>query len=225
MQQGHTQPKQTPAPFGKQSTADGKLSVIRQSSNLVLTERIIFGPGVSGEADFISWKNLSFLPLRSSPQILYSYLTQLLVGIKFSQQITANHLSPWEAIPCNCQGRVRHFIPALCQMAKKLHSAAPRLTSCSPESPVTTVDFIRRKPPWPTLNSIDLGEAHPWPPKLPYQSPTTPRLGNPAEIQTDSTQLFSSSIPWGVTPCRSFYRLNQLIVIVVATVSKYQNIF
>lgn len=94
MQQGHTQPKQTPAPFGKQSTADGKLSVIRQSSNLVLTERIIFGPGVSGEADFISWKNLSFLPLRSSPQILYSYLTQLLVGIKFSQQITANHLSP-----------------------------------------------------------------------------------------------------------------------------------
>lgn len=71
MQQGHTQPKQTPAPFGKQSTADRKLSVIRQSSNLVLTERIIFGPGVSGEADFISWKNLSFLPLRSSdpPQL------------------------------------------------------------------------------------------------------------------------------------------------------------
>lgn len=94
MQQGHTQPKQTPAPFGKQSTADGKLSVIRQSSNLVLTERIIFGPGVTGEADFISWKNLSFPPLRSSPQILHSYLTQLLVGIKFSQQITANHLSP-----------------------------------------------------------------------------------------------------------------------------------
>lgn len=92
--QGHTQPKQTPAPIGKQFTADRKLSVIRQSSNLVLTERIIFGPGVTGEADFISWKNLSFPPLRSSPQILHSYLTQLLVGIKFSQQITANHLSP-----------------------------------------------------------------------------------------------------------------------------------
>lgn len=172
MQQGHTQPKQTPAPFGKQSTADRKLSVIRQSSNLVLTERIIFGPGVTGEADFISWK--TFPSSLSAPQILHSYLTQLLVGIKFSQQITANHLSPWEAIPCNCQGRVRHFIPALCQMAKKLHSAAPRLTSCSPESPVTTVDFIRRKPPWPTLNSIDSGEAHPWPPKLHYQSPTAP---------------------------------------------------
>lgn len=44
-------------------------------------------------------------------------------GNQIPSQITANHLSPREAIPSNHPGRERHFIPRRCQDGKKLLSA------------------------------------------------------------------------------------------------------
>lgn len=134
----------TPAPLGdNRPDCQRSPSPIKQSRNLPLTERIRLCPGgglmggggqrrrrkVAGDLISCKYALVPDSAQSSQPGRVASQPTsktcRLACGTQILSEITANHLSPREAIPSNHPGRERHFIPRRCQDGKKLHSAIP----------------------------------------------------------------------------------------------------